>query len=161
MSADKYEPIGFAMTSRNDVRPALHLLCLISAAALTWAMPALFVWSIAAAATPAANRTGSDQGKPGQTTIQIRNMHCKSCTKKIAGKLYAVRGVMRVQTNIKKNIAVVTAQPKKKLDVMALWNAIQAAGFEPQKLVGPDGTYLPKKGTKTAQRVTPQAQLAK
>ncbi len=109
---------------------------------------------LAAAQTAPAKKTGSFKALPTETAIHIKSMHCKSCAKKIAGKLYAVRGVMRVRTDVKQNLVVITPQPKKKIDAQALWKAVHAAGYQPLKLAGPSGTYLPKKDAKTARRVT-------
>jgi copper chaperone CopZ len=69
-------------------------------------------------------------------------MHCPTCAKKIAGKLYRVKGVMKVKTDVKKNLAVVTAQSKKQVDPKAAWTAVRQAGFKPAKLIGPQGTFV-------------------
>ncbi len=79
---------------------------------------------------------------PGETAIYITNMHCPTCAKKIAGKLYRVKGVMKVKTDVKKNLAVVTAQSKKQVDPKAAWTAVRQAGFKPAKLIGPQGTFV-------------------
>jgi copper chaperone CopZ len=79
---------------------------------------------------------------PGETAIYITNMHCPTCAKKIAGKLYRVKGVMKVRTDVKKNLAVVTAQSKKQVDPKAAWTAVRQAGFKPAKLIGPQGTFV-------------------
>ena len=44
---------------------------------------------------------------------------------------------MRVRTSVKLDAAVVTPQAKKKLDAAAAWAALQAAGYQPTRLVGP------------------------
>ena len=82
---------------------------------------------------------------PGETVIYITNMHCPTCAKKIAGKLYRVKGVMKVRTDVKKNLAIVTAQSKKQIDAKAAWNAVRQAGFKPAKLIGPQGTFIADK----------------
>lgn len=79
---------------------------------------------------------------PHETAIYVGDMHCATCAKKISGKLFRVKGVMKVRTNVKQHVAIVTPQSKKVVDVKAAWKAVQAAGFEPVKLVGPEGTFF-------------------
>jgi copper chaperone CopZ len=79
---------------------------------------------------------------PNETAIYVGDMHCANCAKKISGKLFRVKGVMKVRTNVKQHVAIVTPQSKKVVDVKAAWKAVQSAGFEPTKLVGPEGTFV-------------------
>jgi copper chaperone CopZ len=79
---------------------------------------------------------------PHETAIYVGDMHCATCAKKISGKLFRVKGVMKVRTNVKQHVAIVTPQSKKVVDVKAAWKAVQSAGFEPVKLVGPEGTFV-------------------
>ena len=90
---------------------------------------------------------------PNQTAIYFKDLHCKHCAKKVARKVFTVKGVVRVKTDLKTDIAIVTAQAKKKLDPVALWSAAQKAGFPVLRLVGPDGTFEPDPKTKSARRV--------
>jgi Cu+-exporting ATPase len=83
-----------------------------------------------------------------ETAIYVTKMHCPTCAKKIAAKLYRVKGVMKVKTDVKKNLAIVTPQSKKQVDVKAAWAAVQAAGFKPAKLIGPQGTYVAQEKSK-------------
>jgi copper chaperone CopZ len=78
---------------------------------------------------------------PNETAIYVGDMHCAHCAKKISGKLFRVKGVMKVRTNVKQHVAIVTPQSKKMVDVKAAWKAVQSAGFEPTKLVGPEGSF--------------------
>ena len=82
------------------------------------------------------------------TLIQVEDLHCKSCAKKVSRKLYAVKGVVKVRTDVAADVAVVTPQKKKKLDAKALWSAAQKAGFQPVRLEGPAGKYQPDPKTK-------------
>lgn len=83
-----------------------------------------------------------------ETAIYVGSLHCKSCAKKVARKLYAVKGVVKVRADVKANVVVVTPQRKKQLDAKALWAAAQKAGFQPLKLAGPAGTFEPDAKTK-------------
>jgi copper chaperone CopZ len=94
---------------------------------------------------------------PGETAIYISNMHCPTCAKKIAGKLYRVKGVIKVKTDVKKNLAVITPQSKKFVDAKAAWSAVRSAGFKPTKLIGPQGTFVADEKTKDPVRVAEKA----
>jgi len=83
------------------------------------------------------------------TTIYVGDLHCKSCAKKVARKLYAVKGVVKVRSDVKADVVVVTPQRKKQLDAKALWAASQKAGFQPTKLEGPSGTFKPDPESKS------------
>ena len=102
----------------------------------------------AADAKPQAAGVAVVKRAANETAIYITNMHCPTCAKKIAGKLYRVKGVMKVKTDVKKNLAIITPQSKKQVDVKAAWAAVQAAGFKPAKLVGPQGTYVAQEKSK-------------
>lgn len=86
----------------------------------------------------------SQAAKTQFTTVYVKDMHCNSCAKKIAGKLYAVPGVVSVKTNYKKGTAVVTPQKSKTPSPKALWEAVEAATFKPVKIASPLGTYTKK-----------------
>ena len=90
--------------------------------------------SLAAAAKPSSK----------QTTISVKNMHCSTCAKKIAARLYAVPGVLEVRANVKKNIAYVVPQKSKSPSPRAMWLAVEDAGFKPAKMTGPAGRFTSK-----------------
>lgn len=83
-----------------------------------------------------------------ETLLYVDEMHCGHCAKKIAGKLYAVKGVVKVRTDIKAGLAIITPQKKKNLDPLAIWAAASKSGFPAMKLVGPTGTYVLNPKTK-------------
>lgn len=121
----------------------------------------------AAASTPATAETKVPKPKTklklakNDTVIYVKDLHCKHCAKKIAGKLYAVKGVVKVRTDLKADVAIITPQAKKKLDPMALWNAANKSGFPALKLEGPAGTYVLDPKTKSAQRLPEKAATPK
>ena len=78
------------------------------------------------------------------TTIQIKDMHCSSCAKKIANKLYRIKGVMEVRADVKKNTAYIVPEKKATPSPRAMWEAVEAAGFKPRKMIGPDGSFTSK-----------------
>ncbi len=87
------------------------------------------------------------------TVITVGNMHCKHCAKKIASKLYTVKGVVKVRTDVKADVAIVTPQKKKQLKTKSLWSASQKAGFQPVMLEGPAGKFEPDEKTKAPKPV--------
>ena len=76
---------------------------------------------------------------PAETAIFVGDMHCANCAKKIARKLYGVKGVVKVRSDIKIDVAIVTPQRNQQLDPQALWAAANASGILPIKLIGPGG----------------------
>ena len=78
------------------------------------------------------------------TTIQVRDMCCNGCAKKIAARLYEVRGVTTVQCDVKKRIVFVTPQPGVVLSPLALWEAVEKAQDQPIRLAGPNGAFTAK-----------------
>ncbi len=90
---------------------------------------------------------------PHETAIYVVDMHCASCAKKIASRLYRVKGVMKVRTDVKADVAVITPQAKKQIDPKAAWSAVQAAGTQPTRLVGPQGTFVAHEKTKAPQKI--------
>ena len=84
------------------------------------------------------------RGPAPLTVIVVNDMHCSSCAKKIAGRLYRVPGVARVATSLKQNRAFVTAQQSREPSPRALWEAVEQAGFQPVEMSGPGGTFREK-----------------
>lgn len=78
------------------------------------------------------------------TAIYVKDMHCSTCAKKIASKLYAVSGVLEVRANVEKDVAFVTPQRSKSLSPKALWTAVEQAGHVVVKLSGPAGVFTTK-----------------
>jgi Cu+-exporting ATPase len=81
---------------------------------------------------------------PATTLIEVHNMHCAACARKIAGKLYAVPGVVAVRTDVAANTATITPQQQRQPSPKAMWEAVEKAGFKPIKLEGPAGTFSSK-----------------
>ena len=148
----------------------------IALASLMLCGPALAVSQTAPVVPPATNTpaksasaVGSPNEKPktklktapNETVLYVKDLHCKHCAKKIASKLYTVKGVVKVRTDLKADVAIVTPQNKKKLDPLTLWSAAKNSGFPAVKLVGPAGTYVLDPKTKEAQRLPDKPKSAK
>ncbi len=99
----------------------------------------------AAASLPIGQLVAADREiQSAQTRIYVKDMHCSACAKKIARKLYTVQGVRHVKAVVKSNAAIVTPEQKKVLSPLALWEAVEAAGFVPVRLHGPNGSFSAK-----------------
>lgn len=80
-------------------------------------------------------------------SIQVTDMHCATCASKIARKIYAVPGVVRVDTNLQQHRAWITPQQAKSPSLRAVWEAVEKAGFKPVRLDGPTGSFSSKPAT--------------
>lgn len=98
---------------------------------------------------------------PGDIVIHVGDLHCVHCAKRISSKLYAVKGVVKVRTDLKADVAIITPQKKKTVDSLALWAAAKKAGFPAMKLVGPSGTYVANAKTKEAMLVKVKSSVKK
>ncbi len=94
----------------------------------------------------AGSSPGQDAAPPPvqPITVRVSDMHCATCAKKIARKLYSVAGVVKVRTDLKKHTAYITPQAQKTPSARALWEAVEKAGFQPVALAGPWGKFAEK-----------------
>lgn len=76
--------------------------------------------------------------------VYVADMHCAHCAKKVSSKLYTVKGVIKVQTNLNKHLAMVVPAPGKKLSPRVLWEAIEAVKLKPVKIVTAKQTFTKK-----------------
>lgn len=81
------------------------------------------------------------------TAIHVTDMHCMSCAKKIAARLYPLSGVLRVHADVEKDIAYVVPQKTKSPSPKAMWEAVEKAGFKPLSMSGPGGKFTSKPKT--------------
>lgn len=79
--------------------------------------------------------------KSNETAVYVADMHCAGCAKKIAARLYKVKGVAGVRTQLDADLAIVTPG-KKGVDPEAIWSAMTLAGYPPTKLVSPLGIFV-------------------
>ena len=73
-------------------------------------------------------------------------MHCTSCVRKMADRLYAVPGVAKVSADVKSERLPITAKPEAQPSPRASWEAVGKAGYEPTRLDGPVGKFTAKPG---------------
>jgi len=74
----------------------------------------------------------------GTTQVVIDNLHCQGCARKIAAKLYAIRGVSKVSADMKQNTMVIQSKGKE-LSPWALVRAVTGAKERPLAIVGASG----------------------
>ncbi|MDA7424835.1 heavy metal translocating P-type ATPase [Thalassococcus lentus] len=82
------------------------------------------------------NQALQDAGYPARTevrTLQIRGMHCASCTQRIEAGLMALRGVTKAQVNLASEQARVTTVPGL-VEQEDLTSTIKALGFDAEPL---------------------------
>lgn len=81
---------------------------------------------------------------PDTTVISINGMHCISCASKVKKKLLTVPNVKSASVDPEKGSAVVVSAKGKDVSPKAIWESIEAAGYEPTELKGPAGTFKDK-----------------
>ena len=97
--------------------------------------------SIAIAAAVLIVASQASAAEPAWSSIQVKEMHCAGCAKKIAARLYAVRGVKEVRVDVDKKTLFVAPQQNATLSPRAMWEAVEKAKDHPIRLAGPSGTF--------------------
>lgn len=88
---------------------------------------------------------GQNPGSPpAYTVITVEKMHCDGCAKRIAGKLYEVAGVEKIQVDVQKKILWVHPKAGSQPSPRGLWEAVEKGADVPVRLQGPNGTYTTK-----------------
>lgn len=82
--------------------------------------------------------------EPAWTNIAVKDMCCNGCVKKIAARMYSVRGVKEVRADIEKRTLYVLPQQNATLSPRAMWEAVEKAKEKPIRLAGPSGTFSEK-----------------
>ena len=100
--------------------------------------------SIAIAAVVLTIASHASAAEPAWSSIEVRDMCCDGCAKKIAARLYAVRGVKEVRCDMDKKTLFVAPQQNAVLSPRAMWEAVEKAKDYPIRLAGPSGTFTEK-----------------
>jgi len=87
---------------------------------------------------------GLSAAEPAWTTVTVQEMHCAGCAKKLAARLYAVRGVKEIRADVKSKTLFIAPQESKQVSPRALWEAVVKAKSVPIRLAGPGGTFTTK-----------------
>ena len=70
----------------------------------------------------------------GVVEIDVVEIHCSTCAKKLTRKLYVVKGVKKVDASVSDNSAVIELSKETAVDPKAIWQAAIAGGTEPTEL---------------------------
>lgn len=81
---------------------------------------------------------------PTYTVITVEKMHCDGCAKRIAGKLYEVAGVDKIQVDVQKKLLWVHPKAGAQPSPRGLWEAVEKGADVPVRLQGPYGTFTTK-----------------
>ncbi len=81
---------------------------------------------------------------PAYTVITLEKMHCDGCAKRIAGKLYEVAGVDKIQVDVEKKLMWVHPKAGAQPSPRGLWEAVEKGADRPLRLQGPYGVFTSK-----------------
>ncbi|MGL4512849.1 MAG: heavy-metal-associated domain-containing protein [Lacipirellulaceae bacterium] len=76
----------------------------------------------------------------GIVEVSVEEIHCAGCAKKIARKLYGVKGVQKVASDLKKAVVTVTMTKGATIAPAPLWRAVETGGAKPVELRYADRT---------------------
>jgi len=88
--------------------------------------------------TPPEALAGNALPPMGTTYVVIDNLHCKGCAQKIAAQLYTLRGVSKVNANMKQNTMIIKNNGQG-LSPWALVGAVTNAKERPLAIIGASG----------------------
>lgn len=101
-------------------------------------VPLMMLWAITGLAAE------KETEKPVNTVVSIKGMHCVSCAKRVTKKLQTVTNAKTVKTDAEKGEALIVAAEGKSVSPKAVWEAVEATGYKPTELKGPEGTFKTK-----------------
>jgi copper chaperone CopZ len=78
------------------------------------------------------------------TVITVEKMHCDSCAKRIAGKVYEINGVDKIQVDVEKKLLWVHPKAGVQLSPRGLWEAVEKSNDRPTRLHSPSGVFTTK-----------------
>ena len=84
------------------------------------------------------------QQKTVMTSLYVSNMHCEGCAKRLRTRLYKLPNVLKVTTNVKQGIAVITPSTGKDVSVRSVWDVAENEKFKVIKIADKTGTHTKK-----------------
>ncbi|MBI2805522.1 MAG: cation transporter [Planctomycetes bacterium] len=103
------------------------------------------VFCVAVAMLVDSESHGQNPGSPpAYTVITLEKMHCDGCAKRIAGKLYEVAGVDKIQVDVAKKLMWVHPKTGVQPSPRGLWEAVEKGADRPLRLQGPYGDFKSK-----------------
>ncbi len=85
-------------------------------------------------AVPAQSAEAPKTLPPGRVEVAVADLHCATCAKKVARKLYSVKGVKRVTSSLKHDLVVVTMHARFEVPAAKIWSAVSAADVPPVEI---------------------------
>lgn len=112
------------------MRYLLALACLLALSQQVPAAPA----DLTAESTPVGQQEKIKPLPPGRVEVRLKDLHCMGCAKKVARKLYALRGVSKVESSLEKDLVVIQVPKDRPVAAAALWRAVVDGGVEPTEI---------------------------
>lgn len=108
----------------------------------------------------------SDLAKPQTPTVRplviaIDNLHCEGCASKIAGHLYAIKGVTKVSVDRERGLLFVESNRDAQLSPWAFIEAVSKANERPLAVIGSHGELSIEWVTAAAPKDHQQAQQSR
>ena len=109
----------------------------------------LLVSAVTAAVGASAVETVAQQSKMPENAIKVfvPNIHCESYAKKIRSRIFTVKGVYRVVTSVKHNLAVIEPMPNATVSSKAIWETLEQGDFKVERIETPQGVITEKPKT--------------
>ena len=99
---------------------------------------------------PAVTFAQQAQGQAQETVskdeikVYFNDMHCEGCAKKIRSRIFTIKGVKSVSTSVSEDVAVIKSQPGNELPLKKLWETLEEADFEINRIVTASKTITEK-----------------
>jgi copper chaperone CopZ len=104
-----------------------------------------FLLFVAAGLLACGQLQGQNPSAPlAYTVITVEKMHCDGCAKRIAAKVYEVKGVEKIQVDVEKKHLWVHPKAGTQPSPRGFWEAVEKASDRPTKLHGPTGFFTAK-----------------
>ena len=81
---------------------------------------------------------------PPLTKVELKELHCLNCAKKIATEVHKVDGVAEMRVDLKQKLVFVVHKSGQTPSAKKLWEAIEEADHEPVKMETPTATHQKK-----------------
>ena len=81
---------------------------------------------------------------PPLTKVELKDLHCMHCAKKIATEVHKVDGVAEMRVDLKQKLVYVVHKSGQTPSAKKLWEAIEEADHEPVKMETPTATHQKK-----------------
>lgn len=104
------------------------------------AIPGVGVVMLAVLALVAQAQTAT----PVTTKVELEELDCMGCAKKIAKEIHKVAGVAEVRVDLKAKTMFVVHKPSQTPSPRAVWEAIEQADHTPVKMETPTTTHTKK-----------------